>query len=114
MTMEVLFAGVRVRDFRAAVDWYGRLFGRSADIVPHEHEVMWQVAEGGWLYVVEDAEHAGNSLAAICVDDLDDFVAELAGRDLAVGPIEPVGEAARKAKTHDPDGNSIDLIEVTR
>ena len=111
--MRVLFAGVRVRKLEIAAEWYGRLFGRAADVVPNEQEVMWQVSEGGWLYVLEGAEDAGRSLVTICVDDLTSVVAELAHRNHAVGPIESVGDTgSRKAKMVDPDGNSIDLIEV--
>ena len=114
MTMEVLFAGVRVRNLQTAVDWFGRLFDRPPDIVPNEQEAMWRVAEGGWLYLLEDAERAGRSLVTISVDDLDAVVAELASRELVVGPIEPVGDAGRKAKTQDPDGNCVDLIQVAQ
>jgi len=114
MAMEVLFAGVRVREFAAANDWYGRLFGRPADIVPNDDEVMWRVADGAWLYVIRDATRAGNSLVTICVTDLEEAVAELADRDIALGSITPVGDAGRKARGQDPDGNSIDLIQVAR
>jgi predicted enzyme related to lactoylglutathione lyase len=114
MVMEVLFAGVRVRDLQAAVEWYSRLFGRDPDMVPNEQEVMWRVAEGGWLYVVQAAELAGMSIVSICVDDLDRFLADLAGRNLKVGPVEAVGDAGRRAKAQDPDGNSIDVIQVAR
>jgi predicted enzyme related to lactoylglutathione lyase len=114
MKMEVLFAGVRVREIAPAAEWYARLFGRVADMVPNDDEVMWHVTDGAWLYVIRDAVRAGNSLVTICVTDLDAAVAELAGRDIAVGPIAPVGEAGRKATGEDPDGNSVDLIEVPR
>jgi hypothetical protein len=74
-----------------------------------------EVSEGGWLYVLEDLAGAGRSLVTICVDDLAGVVAELASRNHTVGPIEFAGDAgSRKAKMQDPDGNSIDLIEVPR
>ena len=110
--MEVLFAGVRVRDLAAAVDWYSRLFGRPADIVPNDDEVMWRVTDGGWLYVIRDAAKAGNSLVTLCVTSLDAALGELADRDILMGSVQPVGDAGRKARGHDPDGNSVDLIEV--
>ncbi len=112
--MEVLFAGVRVRDLHAAAGWYGRLFGRVADIVPNETEVMWRVADGGWLYVVQDTDRAGMSLVTIAVTDLHGAVTELAAREITMGGIEPVGDAGRKATSEDPDGNTIALIEVAR
>ena len=112
--MEVLFAGVRVRELAPAVEWYSRFFGRPADIVPNDDEVMWRVTDGAWLYVILDAARAGNSLVTICMSSLDEAVAELSGRGIALGAITPVGDAGRKARGHDPDGNSIDLIEVPR
>ena len=114
MDTEVLFAGIRVRELAPATEWYDRLFGRAPDIVPNDDEVMWRVTDGAWLYVIRDAPRAGNSLVTICVTDLDAAVAELADRNITVGPIAPVGEAGRKAVGKDPDGNSIDFIEVAR
>jgi hypothetical protein len=40
VTMEVLFASVPVTDLQAALGWYEKLFGRSADLVPNKNEVM--------------------------------------------------------------------------
>lgn len=112
--MEVLFAGVRVRDLAAAVDWYSRLFGRPADIVPNDEEVMWRVADSGWLYVIRDAPRAGHSLVTLCVTSLDAVLGELADRDIVMSTVQPVGDAGRRARGQDPDGNSVDLIEVIR
>jgi predicted enzyme related to lactoylglutathione lyase len=112
MPMEVLFAGVRVRDLASAIDWYGRLFGRPADIVPNEQEVMWRVTDGGWLYVLQEPSSAGGGLVTIAVTDLDAEVAALADRGLPFAPIEPVGDAGRRSSMQDPDGNSINLIQV--
>lgn len=60
--MDVLFAGMPVARFQHAVDWYARFFGRAADIVANDHEVMWRVADTGWLNVLEDAAWAGRSV----------------------------------------------------
>lgn len=114
MPMEVLFAGVRVRELAPAAEWYSRLFGRAADMAPNDDEVMWRVTDGGWLYLIRDPARAGNSLVTICVTDLDEAVAELAGRRIAIGRVAAVGDAGRKATGQDPDGNSVDLIEVPR
>ena len=110
--MELLFAGIAVADFPRALDWYRRLFGRDADVVAHDREVLWQVAGTGWLYVVEDAARAGHGLVAVSVPDLEGAVRDLAARGIASGPIEPEGDGARKAVVPDPEGNSIALIEV--
>lgn len=112
MAMELLFAGVAVGAFPDAVEWYGRLFGRAADVVVTDQEVMWRVAETGWLYVIEDPGRAGRSLVTISVSDLDEAVADLEARGISSGPIETVGDAGRKATVTDPEGNSIALIQV--
>jgi predicted enzyme related to lactoylglutathione lyase len=112
VTMKVLFVGVPVTDLSAAMGWYERLFGRAADIVPNESEVMWCIAENGWLYVIEDLERAGRTVVAISVSDLDGFVADLATRGISAGPIEAVGDAGRKANVVDSDGNVVSLIQV--
>jgi predicted enzyme related to lactoylglutathione lyase len=110
--MEVLFASVPVADLDEVLGWYERLFGRTADIVPNENEVMWRVAGNGWLYVIEDHERAGRTVVTISVSDLDQLVGELASRGIATEPIEAVGDAGRKANLLDPDGNMISWIQV--
>lgn len=112
MKFDVLFAAVPVADLEASRPWYERLFGRVADIVPNEDEVMWNVSTDGWVYVVRDAERAGRTMVTLSVPDLDAAVAELAGHGLRSGPIEMVGDAGRKATVKDPDGNSVAIIEV--
>src|SRR4051812_17121814 len=113
MQIDVLFACVPVTDFAASQAWYQNLFGRGADVVAHENEEMWNVADAGWVYVVRDPERAGHTLVTMSVGDLDGALAELAQRGLRSGPIERVGDAGRKATLTDPDGNSVAIIEVT-
>ncbi|HEX6919276.1 MAG TPA: VOC family protein [Actinomycetes bacterium] len=111
-TTELLFAGVPVADFAAAVAWYGRLFGRPADVVVAEAEVMWRVAPTGWVYVIADAGHAGHALVTISVSDLDEAIAELNARGITPNAVEVIDGAGRKAPVTDPDGNTIAFIEV--
>jgi predicted enzyme related to lactoylglutathione lyase len=112
MDAQVLFAGVPVGDFAAALAWYERFFGRAADVVAHATEVMWRVTDGGWLYVVGDADRAGSSIVAIAVSNIEDATRALRARGVIAGPIEPEGDAGRKAVVLDPDGNSLALLEV--
>jgi predicted enzyme related to lactoylglutathione lyase len=110
---DVLFAGMPVSDFAAALDWYTRLFGRAPDIPVHDTEVMWQVAAGGWLYVVADPARCGGGLVSIAVTDLDTALADLAARGVDPdAPVERMGDAGRKATFHDPEGNRVSLLEV--
>jgi hypothetical protein len=112
MTMEVLFASVPVADLPTAMDWYQQLFGRPADLVPNESEAMWCVAGNGWLYVIKDPDRAGMTVVTISVDNLDQFVADLANRGIRSGPIDAVGDAGRKSNLVDADGNCISCIQV--
>jgi catechol 2,3-dioxygenase-like lactoylglutathione lyase family enzyme len=101
----ILFAGLVVADIAAARGWYERLFGREPDLVPHDREVAWQLAEAGWVYVLEDAEQAGGGLITLVVEDLDAEVAPLRERGVEV---ELVTEGrVRKAVVRDLDGNTI-------
>lgn len=110
--IESLLAGVAVRDFPAAASWYTRLLGRPPDIVAHETEVLWHVADAAWIYVLADGERAGHAVVTLSVADLDLTVAEIAARGIITGPAEHVGETGRKATFTDADGNSIAFIEV--
>src|SRR5271155_3898515 len=110
--MEVLFASMPVANLRVAQGWCEQFFGRAADIVPNENEVMWCIAGNGWLYVIQDPERAGRTVVTISVSDLEQFVADLASRGISAGPIEAVGDAGRKANVVDADGNVISWIQV--
>jgi predicted enzyme related to lactoylglutathione lyase len=112
MSVDVMFAGNAVSDFETARVWYERFFDRAPDVVAHDEEVMWQVTGAGWLYIVRDPQHAGHAIVAMAVPDIEEATAALHARGVATGPIEPEGNAGRKALVRDPDGNSIAIIEV--
>lgn len=113
MDVDVLFAGIPVRDFGVARSWYERFFGRPADVVAHEEEEMWHVTGGGWLYIVRDPERAGHSSVAMAVPAIEEAVSALDARGVTTGRIEGQGGAGRKVVARDPDGNSIAIIQVT-
>src|SRR4051812_11191405 len=110
--MELLFAGLGVAKFSDAVEWYSRLFGRAPDVVATDDEVMWRVADTGWLYVIADAARAGTGLVAIAVSDLDETITDLEARGISSGRVEQVGDAGRKSVVTDPDGNSVAFIQI--
>jgi|SRR6516162_8230244 predicted enzyme related to lactoylglutathione lyase len=114
VSVDVLFVGVAVTDFEVARAWYERFFDRAPDVVAHGAEVMWQVTERGWLYILGDTANAGHSIVTMAVADIDEAASALGARGLVVGPIRPEGDAGRKAVALDPDGNSIALIEVVQ
>jgi predicted enzyme related to lactoylglutathione lyase len=110
--IQILFAGVAVADYDSAVDWYARLFGRPADVIVNDDEVMWHAAGTSWLYVVKDAKRAGNALVVLSVADLDQLVEEIGARGITGGSIEIIGDAGRKLTLIDGEGNTVAFIQV--
>lgn len=109
MTVTHVFAAIPVADRDAAVAWYTRLAGAPPDLVPNEYEAAWQLTETGWIYVVVDSARAGSALCTLLVDDLDAFLAGLAKRGIAAGPIETIGDDVRRTTIADPDGNRLNV-----
>jgi catechol 2,3-dioxygenase-like lactoylglutathione lyase family enzyme len=101
-----LFAGLRVRDFRASRAWYERLLGEPT-FFPHATEAVWTLADDRSLYVVERADGAGSSVVTIFLDDLDARLAAIAGRGLQPDEQETYSNGARKVIYRDPDGNEL-------
>jgi predicted enzyme related to lactoylglutathione lyase len=112
VAIQHVFAGVPVADFERAVPFYERLFGRPADVIPHETEVMWELAGAGWVYVVADPERAGNALVTLLVDDLDERLRELAARGIEAGALKTLGNGVRTVAIIDAEGNRVQLGEV--
>ena len=106
-----VFLGVPTADYKTALPWYERLFGRPPDVIVKEDEAMWQVAGSGWVYVVADNERAGNALLAILVDDLDTHLAQLAERGIRAGAIETEPGLFRQVVITDPDGSIVKIFE---
>jgi catechol 2,3-dioxygenase-like lactoylglutathione lyase family enzyme len=99
MTITHLFAGIPVSDLDVAFAWYEELLGRPPDRHPHEHEAVWQLGDGGSIYVVLDEQRAGRALVTLAVDDLGEH------------PTEPGPGGMPIAVLHDPDGNRLQLFE---
>jgi predicted enzyme related to lactoylglutathione lyase len=112
MPAEVLFSGVPTASLGSARPWYEALFGRPADVIVNEHEVMWHVCDGGWMYVVENESAAGHALVAVAVSDLDQIVDAIVERGIGRPAVETIPGVGRKAPVVDPEGNVVTFIEV--
>ena len=102
-----LFAGVCVRDFATARDWYEQLLGGPPSFLAHATEAVWELAEHRSLYIVEDATRAGHAVLTIFVDDLDVWVDGIASRGLEPALRETYDNGVRKLTFRDEDGNEI-------
>ena len=100
-----LFAGLRVRDYRAARPWYEQLLGEPS-FFPHDTEAVWTLADDRSVYIVEHAE-AGHSVVTLFVDDLDEVLARIAERGLEPAERETYANGVRNATDRDPDGNEV-------
>ncbi len=105
----VLFAGISVRDYTAAMDWYVRFLGSEPTFVAHATEAVWELAENRLVYVNEDAARAGHSVLTYFVDDLDAAVDAVAERGIEPVARESYPGGVRKIVFRDPDGNEIGL-----
>ena len=113
MNISVAFMGIPVANYQAACNWYERLMGRPPDMIPHDSEVVWQLSESGWFYVVHDAKRAaGKALLTLIVDDLDSHIAHLQERNVAVTDTEVNPEKYRRAIIRDPEGNTLNFTQL--
>ena len=107
-----LFAGLAVSDFRAACDWYERLFGSSPAFFPRDGEAVWHATSSASVYVTADRARAraGTGLLTLAVKNLDTQRADLARRKV---PVEESAERSgmRTLIATDPDGNTIKFFE---
>lgn len=111
MSIEHVLAVVPVADFEVAHVWYERFFGRPADNLPMEGRLVeWRVTDTGWVQVTLDPSRAGSGLLNLAVDDLDEHIADVSARGLALAPIETVNKGVQLSSITDPDGNLITLI----
>ena len=102
-----MFGGIHVRDFDAAKAWYTELFGSPPSFLAHDTEAVWELADHRYLFIEENAEHAGHAEHVIFVDDLDARVAEIGKRGIEPFKEETYGNGVRKTLYRDADGNEI-------
>jgi hypothetical protein len=95
-----------IRDLQAARPWYERLLGEPT-FFPHTTEAAWTLADDRSVYIVEQADAAGNSVVTMFVDDLDAQVAAIAARGLEPDERLTYSNGVRKALYRDPDGNEL-------
>jgi predicted enzyme related to lactoylglutathione lyase len=101
------FAGIPVREFAAAKDWYERFFGVPPSFLPNDIEAVWELAEHRYTYIIEMPERAGHSLQLLFVEDLDEVVAAIAERGFEPAEQEEYENGVRKITYRDPDGNEF-------
>ena len=102
-----LFAGVPVRDYEDAVDWYERLLGSPPAFLPNDVEAVWELAEHRYVFIEVRPAHAGHAMHTLFVDDLEERVRAIADRGIEPAERETYENGVRKVTYRDPDGNEI-------
>ena len=110
MAVTDTFAGLPVADYAASYDWYVRLLGRPADTFPHDKEAVWRMTPNSSIYLVEDAERAGNGLVTLALDDLDAHERQLGEGGVAYTE-RTSADAPRRLVVRDVDGNSLAFFQ---
>jgi hypothetical protein len=103
-----VFAGIPVRDYASALEWYKRLLGAEPAFYPNDVEAVWQLAEDRYVYIIEDLERAGGAVSMIWVDDPVAEVARISERGLEPVDVEK-HDAVWKYVFHDSDGNETGI-----
>jgi hypothetical protein len=103
-----IFAGIPVKDFRTALDWYQRLLGSEPSFFPNDVEAVWQLAEDRFVYIIQDVERAGGAVGMIWVDHPVSEVARIADRGLEPVEVEKHDDVW-KYVFHDADGNETGI-----
>ncbi|MFI6299400.1 VOC family protein [Nonomuraea sp. NPDC050790] len=103
-----IFAGIAVRDYKSAVEWYTKLLGTEPTFYPNDIEAVWQLAEDRYVYIIQDTVRAGGAVGMIWVDDPASEVDRIAARGLRPVDTEQHGNVG-KWVFHDPDGNETGI-----
>jgi hypothetical protein len=104
-----LFAGIRVSEFQTARAWWERLLGAEPSFFAHDTEAVWELVDHGYLYVVEEPEHAGHSAVTLFVEDLDERVSAISERGIEPAGRETYSNGVQKVTYRDADGNELGL-----
>ena len=111
MSIDNALASVAVKDLKAAMAWYERLFERPADSAPMPEVAEWKFPRGGWLQVYQLPERAGHGSFTLAVSDINQIVAHVQKLGIDTSN-QSSGAMVKTLMIVDPDGNHIAFAEA--
>jgi predicted enzyme related to lactoylglutathione lyase len=112
MRITSVFVGITVTDLATSQRWYELFFGRAPEIIVSADEVMWQMNDDAWLFIVSKETSQRSAGVVLAADDLDGTLDALAQQGIEPREQEVMEGAGRKAHFADPDGNEVVLAEI--
>ena len=101
-----------MKDLKAVVPWYEKLFRRPADSTPMPEVAEWKFERGGWLQVYQLPERAGGGSCTLAVSNIDEIIAHLQSLGIDTSQ-RSSGKTVKTVMIVDPDGNHLAFAETT-
>lgn len=111
LNLKCVISVIPVTDQDTAVNWYKKLIGRDADVVPTEEVAEWQLAGNAWIQVATDPDNAGKTTVVINVSDIDAQCTACADAGVALGEVVEYTGIVKMVDATDPDGNKIAFVQ---
>lgn len=111
LNLKNVISVIPTTNYDTAVNWYKKLIGRDADVVPTEGVSEWQLAANAWLQVGTDPDNSGNTTVVINVDDVEAQCAACEEAGIPLGEVVEYAGIVKMVDATDPDGNKITFVE---
>lgn len=100
-----------VENFDEVLNWYQRLIGREADVIPMEGVAEWSILDNAWIQVATDPENSGRATVIIGVNEVEEQRKALWDADISVSETIEYPGIVKMIEVLDPDGNMISFVQ---
>ncbi|MDQ8182851.1 VOC family protein [Pelagicoccus sp. SDUM812005] len=111
LNLKNVISVIPVTNYDSAVNWYKKLIGRDADVVPTEGVSEWQLAANAWLQIGIDPDNSGKTTVVINVGDLEAQRSACEEVGISLGEVVEYTGIVKMVDATDPDGNKITFVE---
>ena len=111
LNLKNVISVIPVTNYQTAVNWYKKLIGRDADVLPTEGVAEWQLAGDAWLQVGSDPDNSGKTTVIINVEDIEAQRSACEEAGVSLGELVEYTGIIKMVDATDPDGNKITFVE---